>query len=203
MPLGPDTDRRPRSSGAPSSPRALVRDPQALAAHALRIAQRTAFGVLGDHAAADDVAQEVAIIAVRRIGSLRDPEALNGWLHRIAVRRALYEGRRQSDRRRAEIASYELHQRTRPAAGHRPEHDAEVEAAAALLVGLPLRQRAALTLRYVHDLDDAAIAAALECRQGTVRSLLSRGLAALRDRQLASPPPPPSASTPAEEDSHE
>src|SRR5918997_85162 len=48
---------------------------------------------------------------------------------------------------------------------------------------LPPRQRAALTLRYVHDLDDHAIAAALGCRRGTVRSLLSRGLAALRSEE--------------------
>jgi DNA-directed RNA polymerase specialized sigma24 family protein len=35
-------------------------------------------------------------------------------------------------------------------------------------------------LRYYHDLSDADIAAALECREGTVRSLISRGLSALR-----------------------
>jgi RNA polymerase sigma-70 factor (ECF subfamily) len=53
-------------------------------------------------------------------------------------------------------------------------------AALALLDGLPARQRAALTLRYVHDLPDDAIARALRCRPGTVRSLLSRGREALR-----------------------
>ena len=53
--------------------------------------------------------------------------------------------------------------------------------AAQLLAGLPPRQRAALTLRYVHDLEDDAIAAALGCRRGTVRSLLSRGLSTLRE----------------------
>ena len=42
------------------------------------------------------------------------------------------------------------------------------------------RQRAALTLRYVHDLTDAEIARALRCRPGTVRSLLSRGRDAVR-----------------------
>jgi DNA-directed RNA polymerase specialized sigma24 family protein len=52
--------------------------------------------------------------------------------------------------------------------------------ALALLAGLPPTQRAALTLRYVHDLTDDEIADALGCRPGTVRSLLSRGRAALR-----------------------
>jgi RNA polymerase sigma factor (sigma-70 family) len=46
---------------------------------------------------------------------------------------------------------------------------------------LPHRQRAALVLRYFHDLPDDEIGSALGCRIGTVRSLISRGLAALRD----------------------
>lgn len=178
----------------------MVDDPPALAAHALRIAQRTAFGILGDHAAADDVAQEVAIVAMRQIGSLRDPEALNGWLHRIAVRRAFHEGRRQTARRQAEIASFELQERVRSGSDQRPADDAALEAAVDLLIGLPARQRAALTLRYVHDLDDAAIADALECRQGTVRSLLSRGRAALRDRKHPTTSSLPAAPESVEED---
>ncbi|SHG02727.1 RNA polymerase sigma-70 factor, sigma-E family [Jatrophihabitans endophyticus] len=51
-----------------------------------------------------------------------------------------------------------------------------------VLAGLPDRQRAALVLRFFEDLDDADTADALGCRVGTVRSLISRGLATLRDR---------------------
>lgn len=50
-----------------------------------------------------------------------------------------------------------------------------------LLRSLPERQRAALVLRYFHDLPDDDIGTALGCRVGTVRSLISRGLAALRE----------------------
>jgi RNA polymerase sigma-70 factor (sigma-E family) len=50
-----------------------------------------------------------------------------------------------------------------------------------LLRTLPDRQRAALVLRYFHDLPDEEIGAALGCRLGTVRSLISRGLATLRE----------------------
>lgn len=50
----------------------------------------------------------------------------------------------------------------------------------ALLQTLNERQRAALVLRYYEGLDDSEIATALGCREGTVRSLVSRGLAALR-----------------------
>jgi RNA polymerase sigma-70 factor (sigma-E family) len=45
---------------------------------------------------------------------------------------------------------------------------------------LPARQRAAIVLRYYADLSDAEIAATLDCRIGTVRSSISRGLATLR-----------------------
>ncbi len=49
-----------------------------------------------------------------------------------------------------------------------------------LLGTLPHRQRAAVVLRYFHDLTDQEIAESLGCRVGTVRSLISRALAALR-----------------------
>jgi RNA polymerase sigma-70 factor (sigma-E family) len=48
------------------------------------------------------------------------------------------------------------------------------------LARLPARQRAVLVLRYLEDLPDAEIAVVLGCEQATVRSLASRGLAALR-----------------------
>ena len=47
---------------------------------------------------------------------------------------------------------------------------------------LPERQRTALVLRYFEDLPDDEIGQALGCRPGTVRSLISRGLATLRDQ---------------------
>jgi RNA polymerase sigma factor (sigma-70 family) len=140
-----------------------------VASRALQVARRTALGVLGDAEAAADIAQDVAITAVRRAGSLREPAAPDAWLHRIAVRAALREARRAGRRRAAEQA------------GHDPPPATDDDVGSlALLDGLPARQRAALTLRYVHDLPDAAIASALRCRPGTVRSLLSRGRDAVR-----------------------
>jgi RNA polymerase sigma factor (sigma-70 family) len=43
------------------------------------------------------------------------------------------------------------------------------------------RQRTAIVLRHLADFDDDEIAKVLGCRTGTVRSLISRGLAALRE----------------------
>jgi len=58
-----------------------------------------------------------------------------------------------------------------------------------LLGQLPNRQRAAVVMRYFHDLSDVEIGAALGCRVGTVRSLISRALASLRQhRELVDDP---------------
>ncbi len=48
------------------------------------------------------------------------------------------------------------------------------------LAALPRRQRQVVLLRYVADLPEAAVATALRCSVGTVKSQASRGLAALR-----------------------
>jgi RNA polymerase sigma-70 factor (sigma-E family) len=50
----------------------------------------------------------------------------------------------------------------------------------ATLGELSERQRAALVLRFFHDLPDDEVAEVLECRVGTVRSLISRALSTLR-----------------------
>jgi RNA polymerase sigma-70 factor (ECF subfamily) len=149
----------------------VMSPPERLVARALAIGRQTALGVLGDREAAADIAQDVAVTALQKAASLRDPAALDAWLHRVAVRAALKEARRGRARRDAEHAH---HERSAGAA------DERVETALAMLDGLPPRQRAALTLRYVHDLPDHAIARALKCREATVRSLLSRGRDSLR-----------------------
>ena len=53
---------------------------------------------------------------------------------------------------------------------------------------LPFRQRAVLMLRYYEDLSEADIARVLNCRPGTVKSALHRGIAALR-KQLGEADP--------------
>ena len=56
-----------------------------------------------------------------------------------------------------------------------------------LLVTLPARQRAAIVLRYFDDLATADVARVLGCRLGTARSLISRGLASLRQALPSDP----------------
>src|SRR5687768_13790480 len=72
---------------------------------ALRVGLRIGVAVLGDREAAAEVAQEVAIVALRRHDSLRDPRALDAWLYRTAVRVALREAQRGRRRQEAERAA--------------------------------------------------------------------------------------------------
>jgi DNA-directed RNA polymerase specialized sigma24 family protein len=59
-------------------------------------------------------------------------------------------------------------------------HD-NLAANGAAVAKLPARQRAAVVLRNFGDLPDVAIARALRCQPGTVRSLVHRALTELRE----------------------
>lgn len=56
-----------------------------------------------------------------------------------------------------------------------------------LLGTLPEKQRAAIVLRYFEDLPEHDVAAALNCRPASVRSLVSRGITAMRSSYFAEP----------------
>jgi RNA polymerase sigma-70 factor (ECF subfamily) len=161
----------------------------ALARRATTLALRTSAALMGDRQEATDVAQDVAVDVLTSLGKLRDPEAFDAWVHRITVRHALRRLKRRRKAARAETPLALLLEDEEPAAAERYDRDAVLAAREALSVALaelPAKQRLALALRYVHDLSDAEIAAALGCRTGTVHALLSRGRKALRrDSQLA------------------
>jgi RNA polymerase sigma factor (sigma-70 family) len=173
---------RRRQDGDPAATEELARS-------ATRLALRTAAALVESREEAADVAQEVAIDVLGSLDKLRDPEAFDAWVHRITVRRAL---RRLKKRRRARVTETPLallEDRDQPLAREALDRDTILAARGALaaaLAELPPKQRLVLALRYVHDLSDAEIAAALGCRTGTVHALLSRGRGALRqDKQLA------------------
>jgi RNA polymerase sigma factor (sigma-70 family) len=160
---------------------------EVLARRASRLALRTAAVILHSREEATDVAQDVAVDVLRSLPKLRDPNAFDAWVHRITVRHALRLTRRRRARDAVEIPLAFIAEAEEPPASEGPDRAALVAARttlAAALAQLPPRQRVALALRYVHDLSDAEIAAALGCRVGTAHSLLSRGRAGLRRNPL-------------------
>jgi RNA polymerase sigma-70 factor (sigma-E family) len=129
-----------------------------------------------DRQAAEDLAQETLIRVGLAWPRIRRDGNPMGYAHRTMVNLFLNRRRRTID----------LPVERLPDAGREDDAFAAVDSAAAVrqvLAGLPPKQRAAIALRYFADLPDEEIARLLGCTQETVRSQVSRGLAALR-RQL-------------------
>lgn len=127
--------------------------------------ERLAFLLTSHRETAADVTQDAFVALHRRWHSVRDPIA---YLRRAVVNGANSELRRRYRRQRLRLPV--------PA----PEELGADEMTDALR-SLPPRQRAAIVLRFYHDLSEARIADVLGCRPGTVGSLIHRGLAQLRE----------------------
>ena len=136
---------------------------------------RLAYLLTGDRALAEDLVQEAFVRFVGRFQHLRDPDAFEGYLRRTIVNlsKNVYRHRdverSYAERRTAELRDEAL--------------DPDVATYGSMrtaLLTLPERQRAAIVLRYYEDLHETEIADILRCRPATVRSLVSRGLEALR-----------------------
>ncbi len=131
---------------------------------------RVAFLVCHDAAAAEDIAQEAFLAAVRNLDRFERGRPVRPWLARIASNRAIDWVRARS--RRAESALEDV-----PAAATDPAP--APDDAPALIARLPAEQRQVVALRFVLDLTPGEIATLLDLPRGTVNSRLRRGLDAL------------------------
>lgn len=123
---------------------------------------RLAYVSTGSAVAAEDLVQDVFVDLWIKWSTIDRPAA---YARRAVVNRCTsWVRRRVLERRHA--ADGELTERV--------WFDADAVAVADALRHLSTRQRAAVVMRYVDDLAEADIAAALGCRRGTVKSLLAR-----------------------------
>ena len=128
--------------------------------------------VTGDRAAAEDAVQDVVVQLLRDPGRVERIADLDAYARRMVVNGFISWRRKWSRIRPVALVP---DRSASPAAALD-----EIDALRGRLTGLPPRQRAVLALRYLFDLDDAAIARELGCSEGTVRSHASRALATLR-----------------------
>ena len=135
-------------------------------------ALRAARLVTGDAAAAEDIAQEAFLAAVRNLDRFDRRRPFGPWLHRIVVNRAIDWAR--SRRLRAETSLDGL--AARPA---RRELSDEVVAA---LAALAPEHRAVIVLRHLLGYSPGEVARILDLPRGTVNSRLRRGLDSLQER---------------------
>lgn len=126
----------------------------------------------------DDVAQQAWTQAYAAYPALRSTVNLRGWLLTITHRCAM-DAHRSRTRRALPVDVDRIPEI--PGSLGAPVDHALPDAALWRRVGtLPQRQRQAVVLRYVADLDHAQIAAALGTTPTATRRLVSDGLAALR-----------------------
>ncbi|HXV58428.1 MAG TPA: RNA polymerase sigma factor [Gaiellaceae bacterium] len=171
--------------GAGRDERAWVRGAQAGSASDLEAlfrthwprAHRAAYLVVHDAGAAEDIAQEAFLAAVRALDRFDSSRPFGPWLHRIVVNRAIDWARARALRRETaageEIAGVPAAEQADPAA---PVSD-DVLAA---LASLPPDHRAVVVLRYLLEYSPGEIARLLDVPRGTVNSRLRRGLDALQ-----------------------
>lgn len=138
------------------------------------LAYRVAYRLTGDRQEAADIAQEALARALVRWSNIH--AYAEAWVARTATNLALDLHRR---RRR--------HRPALPAAGG-PGPDGDRLDLAAALRRLPRRQREAVVLRYLADLDEPSVAATMGCSPGTVKQHLHRAVTALRADPLLSEP---------------
>lgn len=133
-------------------------------------AYRAAFLIVHDHAAAEDVAQEAFVAAIRRLGSFDRRRPFGPWLGAIVANRAIDWLRVRGSRR--EVTEVTL-ERPAPAASAPGRYSEDLLAA---LATLSPEQRMVVVLRYVLEYTPGEIADALDLPRGTVNSRLRRGL---------------------------
>ena len=124
-----------------------------------------ATALTGDRAIAEEIVQDTFLELSRRWDQLDNPSA---YLRTVLVNRSRSHHRRRTLRR--------VEPPPVPLLVDEPTH-LELWS---VLAGLPHRRRVALVLRYYEDLSVGDIARLMNCRPGTVSSLLHRGLADLR-----------------------
>jgi RNA polymerase sigma-70 factor (ECF subfamily) len=154
---------RGAQSGSASALEALFREhwPRAL---------RAAYLVVQDGAAAEDIAQEAFLAAVRNLDRFDRRRPFGPWLHRIVVNRAIDWTRARQLRAESELVDA-------PA----PESEPLDGSLLAALAALPPDHRAVIVLRHLLEYTPGEIAELLGLPRGTVNSRLRRGLDSLKE----------------------
>jgi RNA polymerase sigma-70 factor, ECF subfamily len=123
---------------------------------------------------ADDLVQDVFLLALRNLASLREPAAFPGWLLTIARNRA-------NDFHRRPSAFDEVTEDAAQSSARAGE-DCEAHAALDAIRSLPEAYRETLVLRLVEGMTGPEIAARTGLTEGSVRVNLHRGMKMLREK---------------------
>ncbi len=136
---------------------------------------RTAWAITRDRGAAADVVQEAYVSAYRERDRFRGDAPAQAWLLRIVVNRALSDARRPRPR----LVQLDLAGEA-AAPGDDLARATDHLSLDVAMRALDARARAAVVLRYYHDLDYAAIATILGTNASHAGVILHRAVEKLR-----------------------
>ncbi len=142
---------------------------------------RTVYGIVGDEETARDVAQEVFVLAYRKIGLFRGTSKFSTWLYRIAVNKCSDYCRKSV--RQSRLAAL-LGHHTQPYTSALEMLD-EQDAVQAALMQCPLGHREVLVLRYYRQMDIDEISDVLQISPAAARVRLHRARAVFRDKYVS------------------
>ena len=130
-----------------------------------------AYGVLGNSADAEDVAQEAFLRAYQKFDSLREAEKFRAWVNRIVFRLAL---NRQRGYRRglARDTAWQITEAQVADGAKDAEQRVMLERLRREIERLPRKLRSVLQLSLVEEMEAADVGAVLGIPAGTVRSRL-------------------------------
>ena len=166
-----------------------VRDFDALFSSHWPRAYRAAYLIVHDSAAAEDIAQEAFIAAIRALERFDWRRPFGPWLHRIVVNRAIDWTRARALRREVGgVPAAEQADDGESSAAEQPDADRPYsDELTAALAALGPEQRAVVVLRHLLEYTPGEIARLLGLPRGTVNSRLRRGLDQLQ-RELEGRP---------------
>jgi RNA polymerase sigma-70 factor, ECF subfamily len=132
-------------------------------------AYRLAWRLLRNRQAAEDVAQEACVAAIRSLHDLREPATYRAWFHRIVARIAMRHARAPITEsiERVDLAAF----------AHDVDDALDINAA---IDALGETLRVPVLLFYAFDMPSGEIARALRIPDGTVRWRLAEGRRRLR-----------------------
>lgn len=133
-------------------------------------AYRAALVIVGDRAAAEDMAQDALLAALERLDRFNASQPFQPWLHRIVTNKSLDWVRKRSRRARIDAT---LETPAAPPVGSGDALGLSAEVSAALLSLTP-EERAAFVMRHLVGMTSREIAGALDSTPGTIRSMLHR-----------------------------
>jgi len=129
---------------------------------------------------ADDVVQDVFLLALRRLDSVSDPERFAGWISRIAVNRAREVLRREAPRRAASLDQIPV-EPTAAVDPDRLEAEDEVQRMLLAIGTLDEKTQLVLTLRFRQGLAVKDVADRLGDKPPAVSMRITRALRRLRE----------------------